>query len=108
MRRTLLVALTCVAFAAAPAGSPLARQSDISDERVKIGVLTDLSGLYSDGAGSGSLLAVQMAIEDFKSHFKPDFKIEMIFADHQNKADIAAAKARQWSDAQGVDAIVDL
>jgi branched-chain amino acid transport system substrate-binding protein len=108
MRRTLLVALTCVAFAAAPAGSPLARQSDISDERVKIGVLTDLSGLYSDGAGSGSLLAVQMAIEDFKSRFKPDFKIEMIFADHQNKADIAAAKARQWFDAQGVDAIVDL
>ncbi|HUL40889.1 MAG TPA: ABC transporter substrate-binding protein [Burkholderiales bacterium] len=80
----------------------------ISDGVVKIGVLTDLSGLYSDLSGSGSVLAAQMAIDDFKAQAKPNFKIEMISADHQNKGDIAANISREWFDTKNVDVIVDL
>ncbi|HXZ95773.1 MAG TPA: ABC transporter substrate-binding protein [Burkholderiales bacterium] len=80
----------------------------ISDGVVRIGVLTDLSGLYSDLSGSGSVLAAQMAIDDFKAQAKPGFRIEMISADHQNKGDIAANIAREWFDTKNVDVIVDL
>jgi len=79
----------------------------ISDGVVKIGVLTDMTGYYSDLAGPGSVLAVQMAVADFggKVLGKP---IEVIGADHQNKADIASNTARKWFDEEKVDAIVDL
>ena len=80
----------------------------VSDDVVKIGVLTDMSGAYSDLAGPGSLVAVQMAVEDFNAKEKPDFKIEVISADHQNKGDIASIKAREWFDTEKVDVIVDL
>jgi branched-chain amino acid transport system substrate-binding protein len=93
----------------APAATPTAgAPGNISDGVVKIAVLTDLSGLYSDLAGSGAVLATQMAIDDFKAQAKPNFKIEMISADHQNKGDISANKAREWFDTQQVDVIVDL
>jgi branched-chain amino acid transport system substrate-binding protein len=74
---------------------------------VKIGVLTDLSGLYADISGKGSVEAVKMAVEDFggKVLGKP---IEVISADHQNKADIASVKAREWIDTEKVDMIQDL
>jgi branched-chain amino acid transport system substrate-binding protein len=75
---------------------------------VKIGVLTDLSGTYSDLAGSGAVLATKMAIEDFIAKEKPDFKIEMVSADHQNKADIASNKAREWFEREGVDTATEL
>ncbi|QAU32698.1 ABC transporter substrate-binding protein [Janthinobacterium sp. 17J80-10] len=89
------------------AGPAFAQQSTISDDVVKIGVLTDLAGLYSDLSGEGSVNAVRMAVEDFggKVLGKP---IEIIYADHQNKADVASAKAREWFDAQKVDMIADL
>ncbi|MBC7943803.1 MAG: ABC transporter substrate-binding protein [Burkholderiales bacterium] len=90
------------------AAAPSAGSGKISDGAVKIGVLTDLSGLYSDLAGSGAVLATQMAIETFQEQAKPDFKIEMVSSDHQNKGDIAANKARQWFDTEAVDVITEL
>jgi len=74
---------------------------------IKIGVLNDASGPYSDNGGEGSVTAANMAAEDFmKQH--PDFKVEIIAADHQNKADVASAIAQRWASDEGVDAIVDV
>ncbi|MFE1571278.1 ABC transporter substrate-binding protein [Comamonas odontotermitis] len=100
--------LTTSAVAAMLACASLAAQAaGISDDKVKIGVLTDMSGQYADSGGKGSVEAAKMAIEDFggKVQGKP---IELVFADHQNKADIGGTKARQWWDAEGVDMIMDL
>ncbi|MGB7542319.1 MAG: ABC transporter substrate-binding protein [Burkholderiales bacterium] len=84
-------------------------QAQVSDNIVKIGVLTDLSNIYSDVAGPGSVIAAQMAIEDFsKNGTVLGKKIELISADHQNKADISANIAREWFDKEKVDAIFDL
>ena len=77
------------------------------NDGVKIGVLTDMSGTYSDIAGQGSVVAAQMAIEDFGKQLNGK-TVEVVSADHQNKADISSATARQWYDAEGVDAIFDL
>ncbi len=79
----------------------------ISDDIIKIGVLTDMTGYYSDLAGPGSVVAAQMAAEDFggKVNGKP---IVVISADHQNKADIASLVARKWFDEEKVDVIADL
>ena len=107
MKRKWLCALifaVLVAHVSATAGAA----TKVSDGVVKIGVLTDMSGTYSDLAGPGSLAAVQMAVADFIAREKPDFKIEVISADHQNKGDIAAIKAREWIDTEKVDVIVDL
>ena len=78
----------------------------VSNDVVKIGVLTDFNGVYSDFSGQGSLHAVKMAVEDFGGRVlgKP---IEILSADHQNKADIGSALAREWYDAQNVDIIMD-
>ena len=88
-------------------GSAAVAQS-FSDNEVRIGVLTDMSGVFSDLSGSGSVLAAQMAIDDFKASAKPGFAVKLLSADHQNKADIASAKARAWFDQDGVDMIADL
>ena len=77
------------------------------NDGVKIGVLTDMSGTYSDIAGQGSVVAAEMAIEDFGKQLNGK-TVEVVSADHQNKADISSATARQWYDAEGVDAIFDL
>ena len=74
---------------------------------IKIGVLTDLSGTYSDLSGAGSVWSAKKAVEDYLAT-KPGAKIEVVQADHQNKPDIAANTARQWFDTDGVDVIVDL
>lgn len=98
-----LLSLACVAaFAQTKPGA-----SRISGDVVKIGVLTDMSGLYSDIGGQGSVAAAQLAIDDFggKVLGKP---IQLVYADHQNKADVGANKAREWFDTQGVDLIVDV
>ena len=79
--------------------------AQVSDNVVRIGVLTDLSGAYSDIAGKGAIIATQMAIDDFNAKEKPAFKVEMVSADHQNKADIAANKAREWFEKGGVDMV---
>ncbi|HWP89517.1 MAG TPA: ABC transporter substrate-binding protein [Burkholderiales bacterium] len=81
----------------------------LSDGVVKIGVLTDLSGLYSDLSGAGAVLAVKMAIDDFKAMEKGKaFPIELVSADHQNKGDVASNKAREWFERDQVDMITDL
>ena len=83
-------------------------QAQVSDGMVKIGVLTDLSGTYSDLAGKGAVLATKMAIDDFVAAEKPGFKVELVSADHQNKGDIAANKAREWFERDKVDVASEL
>jgi len=73
---------------------------------LRIGVLNDMSSVYADFQGPGSVLAAQMAVEDFAKMSKR--KVEVLSADHQNKPDIGAAIARRWVDTEGVDIIVDL
>lgn len=85
-----------------------AAHAQVSDGMVKIGVLTDLSGLYSDVSGQGTVVATQMAIDDFIAKEKPAFKIELVSADHQNKGDIAANKAREWVERDKVDTVTEL
>jgi branched-chain amino acid transport system substrate-binding protein len=86
----------------------LAQAPEISDGTVKIGVLTDMGGVFSDLAGAGAVTAAQMAIDDFVEKEKPPFKVELVSADHQNKPDIATGIARQWYDTGGVDLITDV
>jgi branched-chain amino acid transport system substrate-binding protein len=74
---------------------------------IKIGVLNDASGPYSDNGGEGSVTAAKMAAEDFMGKH-PDFKVEIIAADHQNKPDIGVGIARRWIDQEHVDAIADV
>ncbi|OWW20645.1 ABC transporter substrate-binding protein [Noviherbaspirillum denitrificans] len=101
-RLALAAVLTC-----ALAGNTTAQTPKFSDDVVRIGVLTDLSGIYADLSGPGSVLAAKMAVEDFGKtiHGK---RIEVVSADTLNKADTAANKAREWFDRDGVDMIVDL
>ena len=75
--------------------------------RVKIGVLSDMNGLYADGSGLGSVEAAKMAADDFGAA-NPGVDVEIIAADHQNRPDIASAIARRWYDTEGVDAIADM
>src|SRR6266705_6209635 len=81
--------------------------AEISDGVVKIGVLNDQSSLYADLAGQGSVVAARMAVEDFGAE-KKGLKVEVIFADHQNKADVGSQIARQWYDTDKVDMILDV
>ena len=82
-------------------------QAQISDGIIKIGVLNDQSGLYADLAGQGSVVAARMAVEDFNAAAK-GLKVEIVFADHQNKTDVGSQIARQWYDAEKVDLILDV
>src|SRR5206468_1517681 len=84
-----------------------AAEAQISDGIIKIGVLNDQSSLYADLTGQGSVVAARMAVEDFGAAAK-GMKVEIIFADHQNKADVGANIARQWYDSDKVDVIVDV
>jgi branched-chain amino acid transport system substrate-binding protein len=81
--------------------------AQVSDGVIKIGVLNDQSSLYADLTGQGSVVAARMAVEDFNAAAK-GLKVEIVFADHQNKADVGSQIARQWYDAEKVDAIVDV
>ncbi|MDE1942475.1 MAG: ABC transporter substrate-binding protein [Betaproteobacteria bacterium] len=83
-------------------------QAQISDGVVRIGVLTDMSGAYSDLAGPGAVIAAHMAVEDFIARQKPAFKIDIVSADHQDKGDIASNKAREWFDRGQVDVVTEL
>ncbi|MEO8145062.1 MAG: ABC transporter substrate-binding protein, partial [Betaproteobacteria bacterium] len=104
MKRKLMGALVAGAFALA--GPAVIAQQKISDGVVKIGVLTDMSGLYSDLGGQGSVVAAQMAIDDFGKTVL-GAKIELVSADHQNNAETGANRAREWFDRQQVDMITD-
>ena len=95
------VALTGRQARSQGAGLPL------SDGKVRIGVLTDLNGPYRDFAGPGSVIATQMAIEDFGGSMGGT-PIEVVSADHQNKPDVGSAIAREWFSIGGVDMIIDM
>ncbi|MES2069957.1 MAG: ABC transporter substrate-binding protein [Pseudomonadota bacterium] len=95
---TLAVSAALVAIAA-----PVSAQ--VSGDVVKIGFITDISGLYSDIDGQGGVEAIKMAVADFGGTVLGK-KIEVVTADHQNKADIAASKAREWFDRDGVDMLL--
>jgi branched-chain amino acid transport system substrate-binding protein len=84
-----------------------AAQAQISDGVIKIGVLSDMSSLYTDLAGAGSVVAAKMAVADSGIE-KRGYKVEIVSADHQNKPDIGSNIARQWYDVDHVDAIVDV
>ena len=99
--------LIAAAAAALLTNQAAAQSGKISDDVVKIGVLTDMSGQFSHESGEGAVTAVKMAVEDFggKVLGKP---IEVVVADHQNKPDIASALARKWFDVEKVDMIANL
>ncbi|MGX5649107.1 ABC transporter substrate-binding protein [Hydrogenophaga borbori] len=92
---------------AAGVGSVQAQSGTLSNDVLRIGVLTDISGVYADISGKGAVESVKMAVEDFGGKMFGK-NIEVVFADHQNKADVGAAKAREWFDTGGVDMINDL
>ena len=80
-------------------------QAQISGDTIKIGMITDMSGLYTDIDGAGGAEAVRMAIADLGGAINGK-KVQFMVADHQNKPDIAASKAREWFDQQGVDMLI--
>jgi branched-chain amino acid transport system substrate-binding protein len=103
MKTKLLSTLIGAAFAMG-AG---AAQAQISDGVIKIGVLNDMSGLYADLTGQGSVVAARLAVEDFGAAAK-GMKVEIVSADHQNKPDVGSTVARTWYDVDKVDVIVDV
>ena len=99
MKRTLGLAALAVVLASSTA---LAQQVT-----VKIGVLSDMSSLYADIGGPGSVAAAKLAVADFNATNK-DVKVEIVSGDHQNKADVGSSIANQWIDVEKVDAIFDM
>src|SRR5690606_29363529 len=95
---TVMAAGLMAAFGAAQAAAPT----------VKIGVLTDMSGTYASMGGPGSVAAAQLAIDDCLANECKGMNISLVSADNQNKADVGAARAREWFDRDGVTAIADL
>ncbi|RFP12816.1 MULTISPECIES: ABC transporter substrate-binding protein [unclassified Duganella] len=100
-----LKAITIAATAVCALGLSFAAQAQVSGDTIKIGLITDMSGLYTDIDGAGGAEAIKMAIADAGVVIAGK-KVEFISADHQNKADIAASKAREWFDQQGVDMLI--
>lgn len=99
--------LAASVFLACASAGVMAQAPGVPSGAVRIGVLGDQSGMYSDMGGTGSVLAAKMAVEDFGGKVL-GVPIEVISADHLNKADIAASKAREWFDVNKVDVITDL
>ncbi len=93
------------ALLASSAAIPLVRPAWAQVPTIKLGVLNDQSGVYSDDTGMTSVACVRQAVEDFKAD---GFQVEVIYADHQNKPDIGSNIVRQWLDREGVDAVVDV
>jgi branched-chain amino acid transport system substrate-binding protein len=102
---TTLKTMTLAVVAACAMGAMSSASAQISGDVVKIGIITDMSGVYSDIDGQGGVEAIKMAVADFGGTVLGK-KIEVLSADHQNKADIAASKAREWFDQQGVDMLI--
>lgn len=99
------ISLACTLAAAAAFGISPAAQAQISGDTIKVGIITDMSGLYSDIDGAGGVEAMRMAAAEMGGAINGK-KIEIVFADHQNKADVAASKAREWFDTAGVDMLI--
>ena len=96
---TLLLSATCL--------FSLSAHGEIPGNLVRVGVLTDMNGPFSDGVGPGSVAAAKLAAQDFAPE-SGGLQVEIIAADHQNKPDIGSGIARRWFDQEGVSAIVDL
>jgi branched-chain amino acid transport system substrate-binding protein len=94
-----------LAIAASAAGLAMTAHAQMSKDTIKIGFLTDMSGVYADVDGAGGAEAIKMAIADMGGSINGK-KIEFISADHQGKGDIASTKAREWFDQQGVDLLI--
>ena len=104
MKLNKLTAACAIAFAAM-FGATTPAQAQISGDVIKIGIITDMSSVYADIDGQGGVEAIKMAIADMGGAINGK-KIEVLFADHQNKADVAAGKAREWFDTQGLDMLI--
>jgi branched-chain amino acid transport system substrate-binding protein len=102
-----IVKRTILSLAVAAALGAGAAEAQISDNVVKIGVLSDMSSLYADIGGPGSVVATKMAVEDSGIE-KRGIKVEVVSADHLNKPDVGSSIARQWYDTDKVDVIVDV
>ena len=98
---------TCALALVASFGVAAASAGEISDNVVRVGVLNDISGIFQDTNGMGSVEAARMAAEDFNGGGK-GIKVEIVYADHQNKADVGSAIVRKWLDVDKVDAVVDV
>ena len=98
-------AAACTLACAAMFGAAVPAQAQISGDTVKIGIITDMAGVYGDIDGMGGVEAIRMAVADMGGTINGK-KIEVLYAEHQNKADVAAAKAREWFDTQGVDMLI--
>ncbi|WBS05644.1 ABC transporter substrate-binding protein [Pseudoduganella sp. SL102] len=98
-------AIAMAATAVCAIGLSGTASAQVSGDTIKIGFITDMSGLYTDIDGAGGAEAIKMAIADAGTVIAGK-KVEFISADHQNKADIAASKAREWFDQQGVDMLI--
>src|SRR5688572_20133762 len=99
MKRVFGLAALAVAFASSTA---LAQQIT-----VKIGVMSDMSSLYADIGGPGSTAAAKLAVADFQKN-NPNVKVEILSADHQNKADVGSSIVNKWFDTEGVDLVIDV
>src|SRR5579885_1732784 len=101
---TIALRTAAAILALAPVLSSAPAQA--ADKTVKIGVLSDMSGIFSDIAGPNSVAAAKLAVQD-SGMLAKGWKIEIVSADHQNKPDVGVGIARQWIDTAGVDAIAD-
>src|SRR5262245_17785911 len=91
----------------AAGAAAIVTQVEAADVTIKIGVLTDLSGLYAAPTGPGSVFAARQAVADFTAARK-GLKVEVVAGDHHNKADVGAGIVNRWTDTEKVDAIVDV
>lgn len=100
-----IISTTCALACAAMGMLSTAAQAQVSGDVIRIGLITDMSGLYSDIDGPAGAEAIRMAVADMGGAINGK-KVEVLVADHQNKPDVAAAKAREWFDTQGLDMLV--
>ncbi|MFG1302102.1 ABC transporter substrate-binding protein [Xanthobacter sp. V3C-3] len=107
MKGFVLAAMQAVLLGATAAGLAAPAAAQMSDNRIRIGVLSDLAGVYSDINGEGSAMAARLAAAEFGNAIR-GVPVEIIVGDHQNKADIAASLARKWIDTEQVDVIADV
>jgi len=99
------IAMACGLASTLALGTVGTAQAQISGDVIRIGIITDMSSVYADIDGMGGVEAIKMAVADAGGAINGK-KIEVVFADHQNKADVAAAKAREWFDTQGLDMLI--
>jgi branched-chain amino acid transport system substrate-binding protein len=98
-RRAMLASTAALPF--------LSRLGRTQDQIIRLGVLTDMGGMYKDTSGQTTVVCVQQAAEDFRA-VAPDIRVEVVSADHQNRPDVGVTAARRWFDQQGVDVILDV